>query len=133
MDHLKSITGWQEMYRAACDYAKAIEKATDHTSVFSPETTRNICSLALEKFFMAFFMHRGMLPQNHRMTDLLITAEEFLSISRETKAALLKIDNQMDLCSLDNVSITPPPATDIPEFVAAVFEVKNLVSGALNQ
>jgi hypothetical protein len=133
MDNIKSITGWQEMYGTACDYAKAIEKATDRTAVFSPETTRNICSLALEKFFMAFFMHRGMLPQNHRMTDLLSTAEEFLPISSETKAALLKIDSQMDLCSLDSVSITPPPATDIPEFVAAVLEVKNLVSRALSQ
>jgi hypothetical protein len=57
------------------------------------------------------------------MRDLLADAERFISIEPSLRETMLKIDTQMQLCSLDNIKLIEPQADDIPLFLKALDDV----------
>ena len=117
------VEGWEEKYSSGNGYRKTAHNAQNRTAVFTPSIIRNICAMGIESYFMAVFMHRGLLPRNHTMQDLLEDAEKLFPIEPGLKKAMLKIDNQMQLCSLENFKLTDASPDDVPEFLKALDDV----------
>jgi hypothetical protein len=117
------VEDWDKMYASGRGYKKTAHAARNRPAVFTPSIVRNICAMGIESYFMAVFMHRGFLPHNHTMRDLLADAERFISIEPSLRETMLKIDTQMQLCSLDNIKLIEPQADDIPLFLKALDDV----------
>jgi hypothetical protein len=117
---VQSIEDWDKMYEAGKQYRATAHKAVGRPEVFTPSIIRNIAAMAIESYFMAFFMYQGILPRNHTMQDLLADAKKLFSVDPELEHILLKIDDQMQLCSLENFKLTDAVSEDTPEFLKAV-------------
>ncbi|HAH62735.1 MAG TPA: hypothetical protein DCL73_11635 [Treponema sp.] len=125
------VEDWDKMYASGKGYKKAAHNARNRPAVFTPSIVRNICAMGIESYFMAVFMHRGLLPHNHTMRDLLDYAERLISIEPSLRESMLKIDTQMQLCSLDNIKLTEPLPGDIPLFLKALDDVAAIADGEL--
>jgi hypothetical protein len=82
--------------------------------------------MGIEKYFMAIFSRRGILPRNHTMRDLTEEAKSFMPLPEALEASLLHFDSLQNICSLDNFMITKPSAADVDRFVEAVNQVAAL-------
>jgi len=118
-----SVEDWKKMYEAGAGYRKTAHSAQLRSAVFTPSLIRNICAMGIEAYFMAVFMQRGTLPHNHTMRDLLDDAEKIISIDPALKETMLKIDDQMQLCSLDNIKMVDASAEDALLFIKAIDDV----------
>ncbi|MCK9169913.1 MAG: hypothetical protein M0P01_05815 [Treponema sp.] len=127
----KPVEDWDKMYASGNGYRKTAHNAQKRPTVFTPSIVRNICAMGIESYFMAVFMHRGLLPRNHTMRDLLDDAEKFITIDPVLRKTMLKIDDQMQLCSLDNIKLTDPSPDDIPLFIKALDDVAAVAGGEL--
>jgi hypothetical protein len=126
------IDDWDKMYASGRGYKKTAHNAQNRPAVFTPAIVRNICAMGIESYFMAVFMHRGLLPHNHTMSDLLDDAEKLFPIDPVLKKTMLKIDDQMQLCSLENFKLTDPIPGDIPTFLKALDDVAAIADNELN-
>jgi hypothetical protein len=79
--------------------------------------------MAIEKYFMAVLMKRGLMPFNHTMTDLLQAAEGIVPLSSRLRKTLFYMDELQQICSLDHFEITQPTTGDVADFLEAVNEV----------
>jgi hypothetical protein len=125
------VEDWEKMYLSGKGYRKTVKNAQNRKDVFTPSIIRNICALGIESYFMAVFMHRGILPHNHTMQDLLDDAEKLFPVDPALKKTMLKIDDQMQLCSLDNFKLTDASADDVAAFIKALDDADLLAGGEL--
>jgi hypothetical protein len=122
---------WLAFYNDGKKFHKTAQGSVRRPSIFTPEIIQNIVAMGIEKYFMAIFMHRGVLPYNHTMTDLLESARPLLSLSAELEATMRRIDSLQRICSIEDFSITKPTASDVPAFLAAIDEVASLADAEL--
>jgi hypothetical protein len=111
---------WAQFFEEGRGFHKTARGSVKRPQVFTPEIVQNIAGMGIEKYFMAIFSHRGLLPQNHTMGDLLAEAKTFLSLSREFEETLLYMDSLQNICSVFDFKITKPRAEDVPRFLAAL-------------
>lgn len=122
---------WLAFYTDGKGFHKTAQGSVRRPSVFTPEIIQNIVAMGIEKYLMAIFMHRGVLPYNHTMTDLLESARPLLPLSAELEATMRRIDSLQRICSVENFAITKPTAADVPAFLAAIDEVASLADAEL--
>jgi HEPN domain-containing protein len=89
--------------------------------------------MGIEKYFMAIFMHRGKLPRNHTMTDLLEEAKSFLPIRPDLEKTLRYMDSLQRICSMDDFEIRAPEKSDVPRFIEATTMVAELAGKELGR
>jgi hypothetical protein len=89
--------------------------------------------MAIEKYFMAIFLKRRILPMNHTMTDLIGTARLFFSLKPELVETLLYMDQLQQICSLDFIQIISPAESDIARFIKAVDDVAEIADQELTR
>jgi hypothetical protein len=87
--------------------------------------------MGIEKYFMAIFTHRGLLPRNHTMGDLIDEAKTFMTIPEDLEASLRYFDSLQSICSMDSYKITKPVWEEIPRFLEAIDGVAMLVEQEL--
>jgi len=88
--------------------------------VFTPALLQNIAAMGIEKFLMAVFTRRGMLPRNHTMTDFIEEMRTFRPLGAEMEADLRRFDELQSICSMDNIRTLEPEAADIALFARAL-------------
>lgn len=104
------ISGAEEMLAEGEGFFRVVERSHLKPKVFTPEIVHNLLSMAMEKFAMAILMHRGELPDNHTFFDLVTALKAIVPMSAEIEAALLAVDEESDLCSLEiRQTKIPPP------------------------
>jgi hypothetical protein len=111
---------WKKFYEEGRAFHKAVRGGLKRPGVFTPEIVQNIAAMAIEKYFMAIFTHRGILPRNHTMRDFLEEAKDFMSLPAELVETLVYMDSLQNICSVFDFKITKPGAADAPRFIAAV-------------
>jgi len=127
----KPIEDWDKQYKAGKQYCETAHKAILRPKVFTPSIIRNIIAMGIEAYFMALFMHRGILPRNHTMQDLLFDAKRLFPVDPELERIMLKIDDQMQLCSIENFKLTDAKEEDILEFLKAIDMTASIVDKEL--
>jgi hypothetical protein len=128
---IQSIEDWDKQYSAGKQYRATAHKAVAKPEIFTPSIIRNIAAMGIEAYFMALFMHRGILPRNHTMQDLLFDAKRLFSVDPELERIMLKIDDQMQLCSIENFKLTDATQDDIKEFLQAIDMTATIVDKEL--
>ncbi|MDR1959149.1 MAG: hypothetical protein LBQ54_08930 [Planctomycetaceae bacterium] len=117
---------WRSFLTEGRAFHKTLQGSLKRPEVFNPLIVQNIAAMAIEKYFMAIFMHRGLMPMNHTMTDFLTEAKLFLTLPPQLEETLLYMDVLQQICSLDHFQITPPTDRDIPRFLEAADLVAEL-------
>jgi hypothetical protein len=110
---------WKGFYDAGRAFHKTARGGLGRPEVFTPEIIQNIAAMAIEKYFMAIFTHRGILPRNHTMGDFLEEARNFMSLPAEFEETLRYMDSLQNICSVVDFKITRPKAADAPRFIEA--------------
>jgi hypothetical protein len=88
--------------------------------VFTPELVQNIAAMGIEKYFLAIFAYRGLLPRNHTMGDLIDEAKTFMVIPADLEASLRYFDSLQSICSVDYFTITKPVQEEALRFVETI-------------
>ena len=122
---------WLVFYNDGKQYHKTAQGSVRRPEIFTPEIVQNIAAMGIEKYFMAIFMHRGTLPRNHTMTDLLEEAKPIMPISAELEATLRRIDELQKICSVEDFCITKPTNDDVPKFLKAIDDIADIARSEL--
>ncbi len=120
------ISDWEQFYADGVRYHRTANGSVRRPKVFTPLLIENVAAMGIEKYFMAIFMHRGMLPNNHTMLDFIEAAKTVLDLPQEIVESLTYMDSLQRICSLETYSIIPPSTDDVPRFIAAIDAVANL-------
>jgi HEPN domain-containing protein len=122
---------WQEFMEDGKAFHRTARGSLKRPEVFTPELVQNIAAMGIEKYFMAIFAHRGLLPRNHTMGDLLDEAKTFMAIPEDLEASLRYFDSLQAICSMDDFMITKPAPEEAPRFVEAIDRVAELAEQEL--
>ncbi len=122
---------WKTFYNEAKGYHKTLNGCLKRPKVFIPVIVSNIAAMCIEKYFMAAFMYRGVLPANHTMADFIETAAEVKELSPELVEIMEYMDSIQMICSFFNVKTVEPEEKDIPRFIKAADMVAEYVDGII--
>lgn len=122
---------WEIFYLEGSRYHRTAQGSVRRPEVFTPVIVENIVAMGIEKYFMAIFMHRGTLPRNHTLLDLVEEASAFMTLDVELTDTLRYMDSLQKICSIYDISTTPPAPKDIPRFISAIDAVARLAETEL--
>jgi len=124
---VNEMVDWEAFLAEGKSYHRTAQGSVRRPEVFTPGIIQNLVAMGIEKYIMALFMKRGMLPRNHTMTDLLEESRGILELEERTKETLLYMDSLQRICSMDDFSIQEPTQEDISRFLAALDDVADMV------
>jgi hypothetical protein len=122
---------WEQFYADARGFHKTVRGGLKRPEVFTPGLVQNIAAMGIEKYFMAVFTRRGLLPRNHTMRDFVEEAACFLEFPEGLAESLLYFDSLQSICSIDDYNIITPSPEDVPRFVEAIDQVALLADREL--
>jgi hypothetical protein len=115
--------GWKQFLEDGRGFHRTVLGGLKRPEIFTPEIIQNVAAMGIEKYFMALFARRGILPQNHTMRDFTEEAKAFMSLPEDLEASLLYFDSLQNICSFDDFRITKPSPEDVGRFVEAINQV----------
>jgi hypothetical protein len=118
MDAMHEISGIEPFLREGEGYFRVVQKSHLRPRIFTPEIVHSVLCMALEKFIMAILMRTGTLPENHTFADLVFALKTEIPVSAEIEEALLTLDLESDLCSLEIRKVRIPGPERMQELVA---------------
>jgi hypothetical protein len=127
----RNAGGWREYYD---DGEKFLKAATGKgkKKVFNAEIVYNVLCMAVEKFFMAFFVFKKTMPDNHTMKDLVESAERIAPVSDTLKSNMLFLDGFQNICAISAYKRIIPGAADMERIIQTGFLAKEFADNALN-
>jgi hypothetical protein len=117
-------TNWKGFLDEGLAYSKTVEGGVGKPGVFTPEILYNVGCMAIEKFFMAFLVKHGKMPDNHTLRELCEAAETVTPLPPGLRGRLLEMDMWQFICSIDLHKRKKLTREDVPEILAAVRGVK---------
>jgi hypothetical protein len=112
-------------------FHKTVRGGLKRPEVFTPELVQNIAAMGIEKYFMAVFTRRGLLPRNHTMRDFVEEGKTFLEFPPGLEESLLYFDSLQSICSIDDYTVVKPSPEDVPRFVEAINQTALLADREL--
>jgi hypothetical protein len=101
MPSVEELTGTRTVLQEGEDFFRVVRASDRRPVVFTPEIVHNLLGMALEKFAMAILMCSGDLPDNHTFSDLIRALKAKIPVGAQVEEALLGMDAESDLCSLE--------------------------------
>jgi hypothetical protein len=127
----KQKEGWEQFLEDGRGFHRTVLGGLKRPEVFTPEIIQNLAAMGIEKYFMALFVCRGILPRNHTMGDFTEEIKAFMPLPEDLEASLLYFDSLQNICSFDNFTITKPSPLDVERFVDAINRVALLAEGEI--
>jgi hypothetical protein len=126
MDEVMEISGIEAILTEGEGYFKTVSRSHMRPLVCTPEIVHNLLGMALEKFVMVILMRVGTMPDNHTFSDLLRELKAQIPVRPAIEAALLAMDEESDLCSLEIRKVRIPG----PERMRDLIEIGGLLQEA---
>jgi len=126
------LADWETFYKDGKHFHQTAQGSVRRPEVFTPSIIENIAAMSIEKYFMAFFMHRGCLPRNHTLLDLLEEAQKMITLDPVLVESLKYMDSLQRICSVFEYTIIPPALSDVPRFLETLDAVARLVGPELD-
>jgi hypothetical protein len=117
---------WKQFFEDGQGFHRTVRGGLKRPAVFTPELIQNIAAMGIEKYFMSIFTHRGLLPQNHTMSDFVGEVKAFMTLPPDLEKSLLYFDSLQSICSIYDFTIIKPKPEDVPLFVDAIDRVSRL-------
>ena len=126
MEAVQEISGIEAILKEGEGYFQVVRRSHLRPLVFTPEIVHNLLGMALEKFAMVILMLAGTMPDNHTFADLLRELKAQIPVRPSIEAALLSMDEESDLCSLEIRKVRIPG----PERMRELVEIGELLQAA---
>ena len=126
METMQEISGIEAILTEGEGYFQVVRKSHLRPLVFTPEIVHNLLGMALEKFAMVILMQAGTMPDNHTFSDLLRELKAQIPVRASIEAALLALDEESDLCSLEIRKVSIPG----PDRMRELIEIGELLRAA---
>lgn len=97
----EGISGALDVLQEGEGFFRVVEGASRKPAIFTPEIVHNLLCMSIEKFSMAILLRLGDMPNNHTFEDLLFALKPLIPVSARIEEALLELDRETDLCSLE--------------------------------
>ena len=120
------LADWKAFYREGVQYHRTAQGSVRRPEVFTPTIIENLAAMSIEKYFMAIFMRRGILPRNHTLLDLMGEAKLYFPLDPILVDSLEYMDSLQRICSLFECEVSAPAANDVPRFLETVDRVARL-------
>jgi hypothetical protein len=117
---------WEQFFEDGQGFHRTVRGGLKRPEIFTPELIQNIAAMGIEKYFMSIFTHRGLLPQNHTMSDFVEEVKAFMFLPGDLEKSLLYFDSLQSICSIYDFTIIKPKPEDVPLFVDAIDRVGQL-------
>jgi hypothetical protein len=117
---------WKQFFEDGQGFHRSARSGLKRPEIFTPELIQNIAAMGIEKYFMAIFTHRGLLPQNHTMSDFVAEVKPFMLLPEDLEKSLLYFDSLQSICSIYDFTIIKPKPEDVPRFMDAIDRVAQL-------
>jgi hypothetical protein len=99
--------------------------------VFNAEIVYNVLCMAVEKYFMAFFVFKKTMPDNHTMKDLVESAERISPVSALLKSNMLFLDGFQNICAISAYKRIVPGREDMDRIIKTGFMAKEFADSIL--
>jgi len=126
MEPTMEISGIEAILTEGEGYFQVVRKSHLRPLVFTPEIVHNLLGMAMEKFAMVILMQAGTMPDNHTFSDLLRELKAQIPVRPSIETALLAMDEESDLCSLEIRKVRIPG----PERMRELVEIGELLQEA---
>jgi hypothetical protein len=117
------MEGWKQFLEDGRGFHRTVLGGLKRPEIFTPEIIQNVAAMGIEKYLMAVFTRRGILPRNHTMGDLTAELKTLMPLPEDLETLLLYFDSLQNICSFDDFRITKPSAGDVDRFVEAINRV----------
>ncbi|WP_041611036.1 hypothetical protein [Treponema primitia] len=114
---------WEQFFEDGQGFHRTVRGSVKRPEVFTPEIIQNVAAMGIEKYFMSIFTHRGLLPQNHTMSDFVGEVKAFMTLPADLEESLLYFDSLQSICSVFDFRIIKPVPEDVPRFMDAIDRV----------
>ncbi|MDR0869159.1 MAG: hypothetical protein LBN39_00040 [Planctomycetaceae bacterium] len=126
------MSDWKTFLEEGRQFHRTAKGSVKRPDIFTPVIVQNIAAMAIEKYFMALFLKRGVMPLNHTILDLCSSAVTLLKLPPHLLKVLAEMDGVQQICSLEHFKITPPSSDDVLRFLNALDETAMIVLKELN-
>jgi len=106
-------------------YHRTAIGAKKRPAVFTSEIIYNLLAMAIEKYFMAFFLSHHTTPENHTFSDLINAANKIKPLPPELEADLISLEGLQNICPIFEAYHRHTP--DAPQ-IEKMYEVTNDVA-----
>lgn len=120
-------TTWADFYDEAKKYNKLLKGALNKPEKFTPDFIYNIAVMSVEKYFMAYFLKKNILPPNHTIADLVMFMKQYQVIPDHLETRLLFMNDFQEICSLEQYNRKTPTKDDTVKFADTVDMVFNYI------
>jgi hypothetical protein len=127
----KTKKDWEQFLEEGRGFRRTVLGALKRPEIFTPSLIQNIAAMGIEKYFMAIFTRRGLLPRNHTMTDFVEEMKPLKPLPEELEKKLLYFDTLQSICSIDDFRITKPGPEDVDCFVQTIDQVASLAEAEI--
>jgi len=117
---MEKLSTWEGFLKEGREFKRVFTGALRRPAVFTPVILQNIAAMGIEKYFMAIFTRRKLLPNNHTMIDFIEEMRDFRPLDADMEADLRRFDELQSICSLDNIVTKEPEPEDIVLFERAL-------------
>jgi len=127
---------WETAFREAEEYRKTCLGGLGRRNIFTPRILYNILALSAEKYCMALFYSRSIMPENHTFHDLANALKEVLgdNIDKDFLESFRDLDTpQADMCSLGIFKPQPLNYSQIEIYVDILDRLREMIRGYLPQ
>jgi hypothetical protein len=116
---IREISGAKDLFDEGEGFFRVVESSHRKPAIFTPEIVHNLLCMAIEKYAMSILLSMGALPDNHTFSDLVEALKPQIPVSPGIEEALLALDQEADLCSLE---LRQPslPTPDRMEFLKGI-------------
>ena len=122
---------WKKYFDDGDSYLKTATKGRQNQTKFNPIMIYNITTMAIEKFFMAFFLYNHKMPTNHTMQDLADSIKEIIPMESSLYADLVRLDTYLDICSLGAFNAKALTNTELDFGLAVALRTKSFIEKQL--
>ena len=122
---------WKKYFDDGDSYLKTATKGRQNQTKFNPIMIYNITTMAIEKFFMAFFLYNHKMPTNHTMQDLADSIKEFIPMESSLYDDLVRLDTYLDICSLGAFNAKELTNTELDFGLAVAQRAKGFIEKQL--
>jgi hypothetical protein len=100
--------------------------------IFSNELRYGILTMAVEKYLVGVFSYHRCMPEGHTLGSLAAGADRITPMAASLRAAIQRIENFQELCSLETYHRRAPGDGELQAMLQTGEEVRGYAASALN-
>ena len=122
---------WAKLIREGDRFLQTAVNGSRRPNVFSNELRYGILTMAVEKYLAGVFSYHRVMPEGHTLGSLATGADRITPMAASLRAAIQRIENFQDLCSLETDPRRAPGDGELQAMLQTGEEVRGYAVSAL--